>query len=516
MKESVVSRKGNGVIVLHNFTARQPVTINMSNLANVGVSSRNLLDQKLHPKHLTNTNSLKALVGPVPTMHLRDEIGAKNKTKIAHKQKGSFAYTRSIFKDKGTPRKISVNKIILKKSSRILESVPLDRSKKSENVTHDLQLPLPSSQILKLLYGELTDYEKSELLDFDEVYYMGNGLARFNFERTRTFDDENDDYNTYVGEHLGYRYEILDILGKGSFGQVLKCTDHKTKDTVALKVIQSKKRLYKQASVEVKLLKYVKDRDVGNGSHVVKLLDSFVFRGHVVWFGIRIVHCICTACYCSLLVHQGKGLFRYRHTIYKEDSGSVIADVENIEGALDSSLRLEARKHSPGKPREPRNKADRLRQQLLCARADLHLHSEPLLPRPRDYAGRCVHHGHRHVESWLHPRRAGHGVSSLPGKDRARPNVPVHRNPWPASHPIAQGNIEGKIRWRHERKCFLKQTIICCRKRTCPHEKRRVSCWRRWSSLRIACSLTFCRSAWCGIPRKDCLQARACDTLGSP
>lgn len=280
MRETSGAR-GNGVMVLHKCAGRQPATINMSNLANVAASSRNLLDQKLRPKHLTNTNSLKALVAP----HLRDEMGAKNKAKIAHKQKGSFAYTRSIFKDKGTPRKISVNKIILKKSSRILESVPLDEGKKSErleNVTRDLQLPLPSSQVLKQFYEELTDYEKSELLDFDEIYYMGNGLARYNFERTRTFDDENDDYNTYVGEHLGYRYEILDILGKGSFGQVLKCVDHRTKGTVALKVIQSKKRLYKQASVEVKLLKYVKDRDVGNCSHVVKLLDSFVFRGHVV------------------------------------------------------------------------------------------------------------------------------------------------------------------------------------------------------------------------------------------
>jgi serine/threonine protein kinase len=27
------------------------------------------------------------------------------------------------------------------------------------------------------------------------------------------------------GDHLSYRYEILGVLGKGSFGQVLQCRD---------------------------------------------------------------------------------------------------------------------------------------------------------------------------------------------------------------------------------------------------------------------------------------------------
>jgi dual specificity tyrosine-phosphorylation-regulated kinase 2/3/4 len=34
----------------------------------------------------------------------------------------------------------------------------------------------------------------------------------------------------------------METLGKGSFGQVLKCFDHKKKEYVAVKVIRSKKR----------------------------------------------------------------------------------------------------------------------------------------------------------------------------------------------------------------------------------------------------------------------------------
>jgi dual specificity tyrosine-phosphorylation-regulated kinase 2/3/4 len=43
-----------------------------------------------------------------------------------------------------------------------------------------------------------------------------------------------------------YRYEIIDFLGKGSFGQVVKCYDHKTGQSLAVKVIRNKKRFHHQ------------------------------------------------------------------------------------------------------------------------------------------------------------------------------------------------------------------------------------------------------------------------------
>lgn len=32
-----------------------------------------------------------------------------------------------------------------------------------------------------------------------------------------------------MNDHINYRYEILSRLGKGAFGVVLKCFDHKDK-----------------------------------------------------------------------------------------------------------------------------------------------------------------------------------------------------------------------------------------------------------------------------------------------
>lgn len=45
-------------------------------------------------------------------------------------------------------------------------------------------------------------------------------------------------------DHIGYRYELLSRLGKGSFGQAFRVYDHKRKREAAVKVIRNKKRFH--------------------------------------------------------------------------------------------------------------------------------------------------------------------------------------------------------------------------------------------------------------------------------
>ncbi|KAI8905981.1 kinase-like domain-containing protein [Gorgonomyces haynaldii] len=95
------------------------------------------------------------------------------------------------------------------------------------------------------------------------------------------FDDSRGDLYLTKHDHIAYRYEILSLLGKGSFGQVIKCFDHKRKTHVALKIIRNKTRFEKQGLVEVKVLNKLADADHSHSNCLVHVLSNFFFRGHL-------------------------------------------------------------------------------------------------------------------------------------------------------------------------------------------------------------------------------------------
>jgi serine/threonine protein kinase len=67
-----------------------------------------------------------------------------------------------------------------------------------------------------------------------------DGVENFGFD-----NDKGEYIHCEVHDHIAYRYEVVKRLGKGSFGQVFKCFDHKKKEYCALKILRNKKRLYK-------------------------------------------------------------------------------------------------------------------------------------------------------------------------------------------------------------------------------------------------------------------------------
>ncbi|KAL1983723.1 hypothetical protein VTN96DRAFT_9979 [Rasamsonia emersonii] len=141
------------------------------------------------------------------------------------------------------------------------------------------------AQALKM--ANLNIFERGEIIDFKDIYFCGTQKAKkvvgdlkaqnLNFG----YDDERGDYQIVIGDHLAYRYEVVDVLGKGSFGQVVRCVDHKTGSLVAVKIIRNKKRFHQQALVEVNILQKLKEWDPQRRHNVVKFTQSFYFRGHL-------------------------------------------------------------------------------------------------------------------------------------------------------------------------------------------------------------------------------------------
>jgi serine/threonine protein kinase len=51
---------------------------------------------------------------------------------------------------------------------------------------------------------------------------------------------------------------ILDVLGQGTFGQVVKCQNLKTQEVVAVKVIKNRTAYFNQSMMEVSVLDLVR------------------------------------------------------------------------------------------------------------------------------------------------------------------------------------------------------------------------------------------------------------------
>ncbi|PWN25818.1 kinase-like protein, partial [Jaminaea rosea] len=137
------------------------------------------------------------------------------------------------------------------------------------------------------LYGnQLSEFEAKEMFQYQEIYYVGNPRSKIMATPDKSssnhgYDDERGDYIVVDRDHLAYRYEIVGTLGRGSFGQVLQCKDHKTGRSVAIKLIRNKKRFHHQALVEVKILQNLVQWDPDEQYNVIKMTDSFYFRNHL-------------------------------------------------------------------------------------------------------------------------------------------------------------------------------------------------------------------------------------------
>ncbi|KAF9944460.1 Homeodomain-interacting protein kinase 3, partial [Mortierella alpina] len=100
------------------------------------------------------------------------------------------------------------------------------------------------------------------------------------------YDNEDYDYILYVSDILGseerQRYLILDVLGQGTFGQVVKCQNLKTNAIVAVKVIKNRPAYFNQSMMEVTVLELLNERyDMDDRHHILRLQDTFIHRRHL-------------------------------------------------------------------------------------------------------------------------------------------------------------------------------------------------------------------------------------------
>ncbi|PFH35327.1 hypothetical protein BESB_062140 [Besnoitia besnoiti] len=89
------------------------------------------------------------------------------------------------------------------------------------------------------------------------------------------------------GMWLTDRYRVLDKMGEGTFGRVLRCADVHTQREVAIKVVRDVSRYTSAARIEVDILREINERDApssssssgsSSSSHCVRLHDAFLYK----------------------------------------------------------------------------------------------------------------------------------------------------------------------------------------------------------------------------------------------
>jgi dual specificity tyrosine-phosphorylation-regulated kinase 2/3/4 len=145
--------------------------------------------------------------------------------------------------------------------------------------------PISPAQTRLRYSSILNSYEHDEIASFGEVYYLGIQAVKvrpvISLPDNSGFNLASRHYRANIGDYIAYRYEIQAMLGRGNFGQVLRCLDHKMKTPVAVKVLVNRPDAVAQGTAEIRILSELNNRDPTCRSRIVRLLAHFTFRNHI-------------------------------------------------------------------------------------------------------------------------------------------------------------------------------------------------------------------------------------------
>uniref|UniRef100_H3DMZ8 dual-specificity kinase n=1 Tax=Tetraodon nigroviridis TaxID=99883 RepID=H3DMZ8_TETNG len=140
-------------------------------------------------------------------------------------------------------------------------------------------------QAMKQFMSKLSTFEHHEVFSYPEIYFVGpNAKKRVGImggANNGGYDDDQGSYIQVPHDHIAYRYEVLKVIGKGSFGQVVKAYDHKCQTHVALKMVRNEKRFHRQAAEEIRILEHLRKQDKDCSMNVIHMLENFTFRNHI-------------------------------------------------------------------------------------------------------------------------------------------------------------------------------------------------------------------------------------------
>lgn len=158
---------------------------------------------------------------------------------------------------------------------------PYQHSRGSGTTPDSAAFSISPKEVMECYSGVLSPDEKKEILKYHEIFFLGTEKSKEKLRFTKVLGrppalgannkyhlaiDHNGIFKVIEGDHIAYRYEVLKELGRGAFGQVIKCFDHKTNQQVAVKLNRNDPQLAKSSRIEAEILTLIANmqKDVSN------------------------------------------------------------------------------------------------------------------------------------------------------------------------------------------------------------------------------------------------------------
>ena len=94
-------------------------------------------------------------------------------------------------------------------------------------------------------------------------------------------DDDDGHYIITPNTVMTDRYDIIKLLGQGTFGKVVEAYDKRKKSRCAVKIIRSVQKYRDASRIELRVLSTLALNDKNNRNKCIHLRDSFDFRNHI-------------------------------------------------------------------------------------------------------------------------------------------------------------------------------------------------------------------------------------------
>ena len=94
------------------------------------------------------------------------------------------------------------------------------------------------------------------------------------------YDSNEENLNIKNGEILLNRYEVINNLGKGTFGNCIKCFDKENKENVCIKIIKNLNKYKEQTKEEIDLINYINTPNIIEENIFVQIKNTFIYNRH--------------------------------------------------------------------------------------------------------------------------------------------------------------------------------------------------------------------------------------------